>query len=174
MTRAGRSTVVLGILTATVGVLPAVVPAQAAVRAAAYSSCADLRVDFPTGVANNTGSRTAGVRAGMIAPQVDATTYLDNAALDADNDGVACPVWRHTLVGKDVERAIRRGLAAQLGGGPYRVSCPAQPIARKGHVFRCRVKDLSTSASGIVTVTQTSNDGTFDWAVTSAAPTQQA
>jgi hypothetical protein len=74
-----------------------------------------------------------------------------------------------TLNGTDVQNAISKGLVDQVGGGPYTVVCPTEPTAQKGATFTCDVTDPSDGTKAVVTVTQTDDNGTFDWKVTSAS-----
>ena len=79
-----------------------------------------------------------------------------------------------TLNGTDVQDAISKGLTEQVGGGPYTVACPAEPAAQKGGTFTCEVTDPSDGSSATVTVTQTDDNGTFDWKVTAASSASPA
>lgn len=85
----------------------------------------------------------------------------------------ACSTTK-TLNGTEVQDAISKGLTEQVGGGPYTVSCPAEPTAQKGGTFTCDVTDPSDGTSATVTVTQTDDNGTFDWKVTSASSASPA
>lgn len=84
-----------------------------------------------------------------------------------------------TLNTADVQNAISRGLADKLGSGPFTVTCPQNLHAHQGGVFDCRVTDSSDGSSATVSVTQTNDNGKFDWEVTatsrsSASASQEA
>jgi len=57
---------------------------------AAYENCADLRVDWPTGIARNEKAAQKISAAGKAAPRVHAGTYALNERLDTGADGAAC------------------------------------------------------------------------------------
>ena len=67
-------------------------PAQASQGVAKkYSSCADLLVKYPNGVAKNKKARNKAVKGGFAKPKVSKSLYKKNGArLDKDKDGVMC------------------------------------------------------------------------------------
>lgn len=80
---------------------------------------------------------------------------------------VACSTSR-TLNTDDVQNAISKGLTDQVGG-TYEVKCPDTINAEKGGTFTCDVKDPASGQTAVVTVTQTDDQGKFDWKITSAS-----
>jgi hypothetical protein len=67
-------------------------PAQATQAVAKeYSSCADLLVEYPNGVAKDKKARKQAVKGDFAKPKVSKSLYGENGArLDRDKDGVMC------------------------------------------------------------------------------------
>lgn len=73
-----------------------------------------------------------------------------------------------TLSTEEIQTAIAKGLTDQLGG-TYTVTCPTTIEAKSGAKFDCDVTDTNSGATGVVTATQTDDQGHIDWEVTKSS-----
>lgn len=57
----------------------------------AYESCAELRTDWPTGLARSSTAITKNIPQDFAPPRVSTSSYQLNRHLDRNDDGVMCP-----------------------------------------------------------------------------------
>ena len=92
-----------------------------------------------------------------------ATACLSTALLAACSSA-------NTLSSVDIQNAISQGLTDQLGG-TYTVTCPSTIQEQAGATFDCDIV-TGTGATGVVTATQTDDQGHITWEITkSDSPT---
>ena len=78
----------------------------------------------------------------------------------------ACSVST-TLNSDDIQNAISKGLTDQLGG-TYTVTCPSTIEEKAGATFDCDIV-TGTGATGVVTATQTDDQGNITWEITKSS-----
>ena len=67
--------------------------------------------------------------------------------------------------------SIEKDIASAVGGGPVRVECPQDPVAKAGKKYACTFT-LDDDSEGEVTITVRSEDGAGRWEVSRPASGQ--